>query len=1068
MQVAARHFFVSGGTLPLDSESYVERKADRQLLEFLEAGRYCYVLNSRQVGKSSLSVRTVARLTERGIRTVFIDLTQIGGRNVQAAQWYAGLASEIGRVLGLSSQMLAYFKEKTELSPMQRFFGAIREVVLEEIKTPIVIFIDEIDATRSLPFDTDEFFAGIRECYNRRVQHEPSQRLTFCLLGVAVPNDLIRNAATTPFNIGERVQLQDFSLEEIRAFGQALGPNGERLARRVHFWTNGQPFLTQSVCQEIAADSRIQDEEGVDALVDRLFFGPKSVDTNVNLADVAHRALNDSQEDSDKFRADLLSAYERVWRGGWVKDDDANRVSVVLKLSGLCRSEGGRLPLRNRIYQHVFDRTWIRANMPGQELIRQKISFRRGLMRGIAVTVVLGGIIGTLALFALRARADALEAKSALAQELYIANISSLRLFEETGDSSRMASVLERTKTSPYRGFEWNFWLGRLHDSTEEYTLDYSTPGKQELGILSQDGRQICVEDRLADVAVVVDRKTKRVLGKTALGRNMILATTAGIVAITSARTQATVTDIATGRIVCTMQKPGYVIGGLASQPQSDCVLVDQVKTADLLEHIFEIWDLRTARVVFQYGPIRNTFGPLAISRDGHRIVYAVKQASTPTQNVPSIPIRLFVWDTRANREVDSLPFDAVWVFFGISQSGKVLAYLDENHLARLRDIDRRSTIYSTIGFGEQVPLSIEVAPDDKSMVCVSSDGAARVREVPSGRLLAIRSNLRDISSAGGNLWVGSSSTVRILNLSRGGQGIVGEAKKISRDNVGGLRLTSLGVAAMPRLADPSLTPLPTLTLPNGAHDLTYSALWCIAPSAGDRSKVVSIDGSVPTIEFPYRLDNLTCGVHNDVMVVMDQSRQFLGISGKTHAQLWSRRYEAAIRSIWMSPDSKRLIASTYDGQLATLDPNTGEILRRSKGHKLQITALNFSRDSRLFLTGGGDGKAILWDGDTLAKLAEFRGNTADIESADLSPDGKRVATCNVAGAWQIWDRYTGDQLTEIRASNLPLRSIVFSADGRKLLTAGDDGLVRSWSGPDRDPTVRIPVPSSAVRNISP
>ena len=32
----------------------------------------------------------------------------------------------------------------------------------------VVIFVDEIDAVRSLPFSTDEFFAGIREFYNRR------------------------------------------------------------------------------------------------------------------------------------------------------------------------------------------------------------------------------------------------------------------------------------------------------------------------------------------------------------------------------------------------------------------------------------------------------------------------------------------------------------------------------------------------------------------------------------------------------------------------------------------------------------------------------------------------------------------------------------------------------------------------------------------------------------------------------------------------------------------------------------------------------------------------------------
>src|SRR5262249_9105449 len=55
----------------------------------------------------------------------------------------------------------------------------------------LVIFLDEIDAVRSLPFRTDEFFAGIRECYNRRSQDPEFNRLTFCLLGVASPSELI-------------------------------------------------------------------------------------------------------------------------------------------------------------------------------------------------------------------------------------------------------------------------------------------------------------------------------------------------------------------------------------------------------------------------------------------------------------------------------------------------------------------------------------------------------------------------------------------------------------------------------------------------------------------------------------------------------------------------------------------------------------------------------------------------------------------------------------------------------------------------------------------------------------
>ncbi len=54
----------------------------------------------------------------------------------------------------------------------------------------VVIFIDEVDVVRSLPFSTDEFFAAIRECYNRRTVEPEFNVLTFCLLGVASPSDI--------------------------------------------------------------------------------------------------------------------------------------------------------------------------------------------------------------------------------------------------------------------------------------------------------------------------------------------------------------------------------------------------------------------------------------------------------------------------------------------------------------------------------------------------------------------------------------------------------------------------------------------------------------------------------------------------------------------------------------------------------------------------------------------------------------------------------------------------------------------------------------------------------------
>src|SRR5258708_7341867 len=89
-------FYVAGGTLQRDAACYVARQADTDLLEGLRRGDFCYVLTSRQMGKSSLMVRTAPRLRELGVAVAVIDLTAIG-QNLTIEQWYDGILSHIGQ-----------------------------------------------------------------------------------------------------------------------------------------------------------------------------------------------------------------------------------------------------------------------------------------------------------------------------------------------------------------------------------------------------------------------------------------------------------------------------------------------------------------------------------------------------------------------------------------------------------------------------------------------------------------------------------------------------------------------------------------------------------------------------------------------------------------------------------------------------------------------------------------------------------------------------------------------------------------------------------------------------------
>jgi WD40 repeat protein len=413
-------YYQVGGSLTNNAPNYVKRQADDDLYNRLKAGEFCYVLNSRQMGKSSLQVRTIQRLRNEGIACAAIDISEIGNRGVTPEQWYAGLLRILENNFNLSDivNVRTWWRDRNFLTPVQRLSEFIETVLLPNISSNIVIFIDEIDSILALDFPADDFLALIRSCYNKRANNSEFDRLTWALLGVASPTDLCREqnaSSNTPFNIGKAIELTGFDATEAQPLAAGLAEltdSSQEVLSEVLYWTGGQPFLTQKLCKLLLENPQLmpnlptpaapcqegekdplenpqlmpnlpppappcQGEEDPAAPCqggekDKINTSKEWVEKVVRLKIVENWETQDVPEHLSTIRDRLFKENQRIVRRlGLYKQileqaeivPDGSAEQMELRLSGLIVKRGEKLTISNPIYEAVFNK----------ELIEQKL-----------------------------------------------------------------------------------------------------------------------------------------------------------------------------------------------------------------------------------------------------------------------------------------------------------------------------------------------------------------------------------------------------------------------------------------------------------------------------------------------------------------------------------------------------------------------------------------------------------------------------------------------------------------------------------------------------------------------
>ena len=254
---------------------YVERSADRQIQSIIDdMERPGYVLVARQMGKTNLLLHTKKVMQDERNIFVYIDFTSFTfDSERECLEFIIDTALEMNEDLFKEERVIIYERRQNYPSNPTKQFTAEIKLLLKKVEKLVLVF-DEIDALTRCPF-SDHIFSQIRSHYFQRVNFPILYKLTYVLSGVIEPKDIIKDPDISPFNIGEKIYLKDFTRLEFQDFTKRIEFDkyyNDEILDRIYQWTCGHPRMTWDVCLEVERTGYVTNAKDIDKIVNNLYL----------------------------------------------------------------------------------------------------------------------------------------------------------------------------------------------------------------------------------------------------------------------------------------------------------------------------------------------------------------------------------------------------------------------------------------------------------------------------------------------------------------------------------------------------------------------------------------------------------------------------------------------------------------------------------------------------------------------------------------------------------------------------------------------------------------------------
>ena len=243
-----------GGAVPLDSHFYLQRPTDAAFREaLLRQDSIVLVKGARQIGKTSLLARGLQLAREAGGRVVLTDFQKLSAANLESADvLFFALAQLIADQLDVEISPRKVWSD--DRSPSSNFERFLRREVLNKIEEPVVWGLDEVDRLFTCQFGSD-VFALFRSWHNERSldPNGPWRRLTLAITYATEAYLFITDLNQSPFNVGTRLTLSDFTSEQVSELNIRHGSPLKNLEEVERFYAlvSGHPYLVRRGMHEM-------------------------------------------------------------------------------------------------------------------------------------------------------------------------------------------------------------------------------------------------------------------------------------------------------------------------------------------------------------------------------------------------------------------------------------------------------------------------------------------------------------------------------------------------------------------------------------------------------------------------------------------------------------------------------------------------------------------------------------------------------------------------------------------------------------------------------------------------